>query len=122
MSDYNIKVSIASVADILNLHQRTLRIWDKEGILTPKRTSKNRRYYSLEDIEKGKLILFLTKNLALNLMGVKIVLGLLNDKELDLKEKLEYLNNLTQKLEIDSKIQERNIEKTSKRGRRSIEE
>ena len=52
---------ISSIAQALNIHQRTLRIYDKEGILSPKRTDKNRRNYSIDDLEKAKLILFLTK-------------------------------------------------------------
>ena len=32
---------IGSVAQAVNVNQRTLRIYDKEGILTPKRTDKN---------------------------------------------------------------------------------
>ena len=34
---------IGAVATTLNIHQRTLRIYDKEGILSPKRSTKNRR-------------------------------------------------------------------------------
>ena len=68
---------IGSVAQSLGVHQRTLRIYDQEGILSPQRSAKNRRYYSFDDFEKAKLILFLTRNLALNLSGVKIILAML---------------------------------------------
>ena len=53
---------ISAMATALNVHQRTLRIYDGEGILIPQRTEKNRRNYSLDDLEKAKLILFLTRN------------------------------------------------------------
>ena len=36
---------ISTIASALNVHQRTLRIYDNEGILSPKRTAKNRRNY-----------------------------------------------------------------------------
>ena len=60
---------ISAIAKALDVHQRTLRIYDKEGILCPNRSQKNRRNYSLNDLERAKLILFLTRNLALNLSG-----------------------------------------------------
>ncbi|OGI02839.1 MAG: hypothetical protein A2104_01560 [Candidatus Melainabacteria bacterium GWF2_32_7] len=68
---------ISVIADILNVHPRTLRIYDEEKILSPKRTPKNRRLYSLNDIEKGKFIQFLTKNNGVNLAGIKIIIKLL---------------------------------------------
>ena len=69
-------LSIGKVATILNVHQRTLRIYDEQKLLVARRSKQNRRLYSLNDIEKGKLIQFLTRNLAINLAGVRIVLRL----------------------------------------------
>ncbi|MCK7484403.1 MAG: MerR family transcriptional regulator [Bacillus subtilis] len=54
--------------EILKVHQRTLRIYDGEKILAPSRTAKNRRLYSLNDVEKGKFIQYLTKELGINLI------------------------------------------------------
>ena len=73
---------ISSIATALNVHQRTLRIYDKEGILSPNRSQKNRRNYSLDDLEKARLVLFLTRNLALNLSGVKIILAMLEENKI----------------------------------------
>lgn len=109
---------ISSIAQALNVHQRTLRIYDKEGILCPKRTSKNRRNYSLDDIEKAKLILFLTRNLALNLSGVKIILTMLQQNKIEPSQYINYINKIAKIAKIDTKKQESNIEKTSKRGRK----
>ena len=44
--------SIADIADKLKVHQRTLRIYDHAQILSPRRTQKNRRKYSLNDLKK----------------------------------------------------------------------
>lgn len=41
-------LSISVLSSLLDVHQRTLRIYDKEGILCPLRTDKNRRLYSLD--------------------------------------------------------------------------
>ena len=70
--------AISIAAELLEVHQRTLRIYDEKGLLCPKRTEKNRRLYSQNDIEKAKLILYLTRNLAMNLSGVKTILRILN--------------------------------------------
>lgn len=110
---------IGAISQTLNIHQRTLRIYDKEGILCPKRTSKNRRNYSLDDLEKAKLILFLTRNLALNLAGVKIILTMLEMGKVAPKDYVDYIGKVAKASKIDTKIQEENIKKTSKRGRKS---
>lgn len=110
---------IGIVAQTLNVHQRTLRIWDSQGILCPKRTDKNRRSYSFDDIEKGKLILFLTRNLALNLAGVKITLGFFEELKIKPADYMEYIEKIAKQTGMDTKAQESNIEKTSKRGRRT---
>ena len=52
---------ISVVAEILKVHQRTLRIYDDETLLVPNRSPKNRRLYSFNDIERGKFIQYLTK-------------------------------------------------------------
>jgi DNA-binding transcriptional MerR regulator len=111
-------LSIGAMAKALGVHQRTLRIYDAQGILTPKRSELNRRLYSMEDVERGKFVLFLTKNLAINLMGVKIILKLLESTKIKPKLYVDYINGLASSLNIDKSVQEENIAKLSKRGRR----
>ena len=109
---------IGTIAQALNVHQRTLRIYDTEGILSPKRTEKNRRNYSLDDLEKAKLILFLTRNLALNLAGVKVILSMLEKFKVKPQDYIPTIEKIAKEAGIDTKEQESNIEKTSKRGRK----
>lgn len=111
--------SIDIIACELNIHQRTLRIWDKEGILIPKRTQKNQRRYSLDDFKKAKFILFLTRNLSLNLTGVKIIFQLLEKLEIKLDDYIDFINNIAKSLKIDEKIQQENFVKNSKKGKRA---
>ena len=104
------------MSELLKVHQRTLRIYDEEKLLVPIRTSKNRRLYSQNDIEKAKLILYLTRNLALNLAGVKIILGILKEAKI----KPENYINLINKISIQNNFDEqKNILKYSKRGRKA---
>ena len=108
---------ISVVSKLLNIHQRTLRIYDEENILKPKRTAKNRRMYSYKDIEKAKLIIYLMKNLALNLTGVKIILGLFEEFKINPNEYRKTLHKISAKNKID---EQENIKKTAKRGRKAL--
>lgn len=114
-----ILLPIGSVAAALKVNQRTLRIYDTEGILVPKRDNKNRRYYTMDDLEKGKLILFLTRNLALNLFGVKTVIAMVEEQKIEPNNYLEYMNNIALKAGITKKIQDKNKIKRLKSGRPS---
>ena len=70
--------SIGIISEMLEVHQRTLRIYDDANLLVPQRTSKNRRLYSMEDVERGKFIQYLTRELGINLAGVRIIFNLLD--------------------------------------------
>lgn len=86
--------SIAS--EILNLHPRTLMIYESENLIKPQRTATNRRRYSEDDIRRVRAIQYLTRQKGVNLAGVKYVLQLLsvlNDQGLDLSQVRE-LDNL----------------------------
>ena len=77
--------SIAS--EILNLHPRTLMIYESESLIKPQRTATNRRRYSEDDIRRVRVIQYLTRQKGVNLAGVKYVLRLLQrlgDQGLDL--------------------------------------
>ena len=109
---------ISAIAQALNVHQRTLRIYDKEGILCPQRSDKNRRNYSLYDLEKAMLVLFLKRKISLNLSGVKIILKILEENKIEPKNYIEYIDKIAKLANIDTTEQENNIQKTSKRGRK----
>ena len=67
---------ISQVSEILNIHPQTLRQYEREDLIKPTRSDGRIRLYSLEDIDKIKLILFLTRQKGVNLAGVKIILNL----------------------------------------------
>lgn len=109
---------ISVVADILKVHQRTLRIYDDENILVPSRSLKNRRLYCFNDIEKGKFIQFLTKEIGINLAGIKIILNLLSQQSIAPEKSLEHITKIAKNLNISSEIQQENKTKLSRRGRK----
>ena len=67
--------SIAVAAALTGLHPPTLRIYEREGLLDPARSSGGTRRYSTEDIGRLQQIMALTAD-GLNLAGIRRVLEL----------------------------------------------
>lgn len=68
--------SISVVAKMFSVHQQTIRMYEKEGLITPKRSDGNTRLFSEEDVERLEEIINLTHKLGVNLAGVEIILKL----------------------------------------------
>ncbi len=85
---------IGEAALKLGVSIQTLRIYDKEKLLPPKRSDTNRRGYSEEDLQRAKVILYLTRSLAVNLNGVKIILKFLDKSHLRPALALELLSDM----------------------------
>ena len=66
---------ISIAAGLAGCHPRTLRIYEEEGLLCPHRRN-NLRLYSEADIERVRIIRFLTRRQWVNLAGVKVILQL----------------------------------------------
>jgi MerR family transcriptional regulator, heat shock protein HspR len=66
---------ISIAAELAAVHPRTLRIYEEEGLVCPKRRN-NLRLYSEADIERVRIIRFLTRRQGVNLAGVKVILQL----------------------------------------------
>jgi len=63
-------------SEILETHPRTLMMYEELGLVTPHRTSTNRRRYSQRDIRRLQVIQHLTRNHGANLSGVRHILSL----------------------------------------------
>jgi len=66
---------ISIAAELASVHPRTLRIYDEEGLVCPQRRN-NLRLYSEADIERVRVIRFLTRRQGVNLAGVRVILQL----------------------------------------------
>jgi len=111
-------VPISVIADMLKVHSRTLRIYDNEGLLTPSRSLANRRLYSFNDIQRGKFIQYLTRELGINLAGIKIIFYLLKQQKIQPDKYIEHISEISHELSISSEIQKENRRKFSKRGKK----
>src|SRR5919198_5164185 len=67
---------ISVAAELAGMHPQTLRIYESRGLITPKRSPKNTRLYSQEDVERLRRIQELTPELGMNLAGVEAVFEL----------------------------------------------
>jgi MerR family transcriptional regulator/heat shock protein HspR len=66
--------SISAVADMFSVHQQTVRLYEKEGLICPKRSEGNTRLFSEEDVDRLEEIIHLTHKLGVNLAGVDMIL------------------------------------------------
>ena len=67
---------ISVAAELAGMHPQTLRIYETRGLIAPKRSPKNTRLYSQEDVERLRRIQELTGDLGMNLAGVERVFEL----------------------------------------------
>jgi len=106
--------SISAVAKIFSVHQQTIRLYEKQGLLTPKRSEGNTRLFSEEDIERLEEIIYLTHQLGINLAGVEMILKL----KKQMKKMQQQMNDLFEathsELDKDSKEAEQTIKASAK--------
>jgi MerR family transcriptional regulator/heat shock protein HspR len=67
---------ISVAAQLVGMHQQTLRMYEAKGLVRPGRTPGGTRLYSDADLERLRVIQRLTTELGLNLAGVEHVLRL----------------------------------------------
>ena len=91
---------IGIAAELIGVHPQTLRMYEQKGLLRPRKSIKNTRLYSQEDVELGIYIQKLTQEMGINLAGAK--------KILDLEKKVERLEieNLGLRKELERQTQE----------------
>src|SRR5574342_1361889 len=89
---------ISIVSEMLGVHPQTLRLYEREGFLKPKRSGGNPRLYSEEDVERLEMILRLTRELGVNLAGVEVILAMREKMEQMQKEMEETVRQLREEL------------------------
>lgn len=68
--------SISAVAKMFSIHQQTIRLYEKEGLVSPKRSEGNTRLFSEADVDRLEEVIYLTHQLGVNLAGVEMILKL----------------------------------------------
>jgi MerR family transcriptional regulator, heat shock protein HspR len=91
---------ISVVSRLLSVHPQTLRLYEKEGLISPRRTRKQ-RLYSEQDVERLDLILQLTRELGVNKAGVDIILRMRHRMEVMQREMEEMMGFLEEEVRRD---------------------
>jgi MerR family transcriptional regulator, heat shock protein HspR len=103
---------ISVAAELADMHPQTLRMYENRGLIRPKRSPKNTRLYSQEDVERLRRIQMMTAEEGLNLAGVETVLTL--ERKLDeMRDELERVRKRALQLE-------RRMAEEIERARRSL--
>lgn len=107
---------IGIAAELIGVHPQTLRMYEQKGLLRPRKSVKNTRLYSEEDVELGRYIQKLTQEMGTNLAGVERILDL--EKRV---EKLEAENaRLHKELERQTAEHSKAIEEVHRSYKREI--
>ena len=67
---------IGIAAELIGVHPQTLRMYEQKNLLRPRKSIKNTRLYSQDDVELGRYIQKLTQEMGMNLAGAHKVLDL----------------------------------------------
>ncbi|MGH2410716.1 MAG: MerR family transcriptional regulator [Chloroflexota bacterium] len=77
-----LRFTIRVAAEAVNVHQQTLRHYERLGLIAPHRGTGRIRYFTPKDIERLRLIRRLMEELKVNLAGVEVILNLTERIEL----------------------------------------
>lgn len=83
--------TISVAARLVEVHPRTLMLYEKRGLVKPHRTPKNRRLFSPKEIQFLNFVRFLTQEKGININGVQVLLAgieVAREKNIDLKKRL----------------------------------
>jgi MerR family transcriptional regulator/heat shock protein HspR len=103
---------ISVAAELAGMHPQTLRIYESRGLITPKRSPKNTRLYSQQDVDRLRRIQELTTELGMNLAGVERVF--------ELEEEMDRMRRRMRNLERHAHRVQEELHKELERVRRSF--
>lgn len=107
--------SISAVAKMFSVHQQTIRLYEKEGLINPKRSSGNTRLFSEEDVNKLEEVIYLTHKLGINLAGVEMILKLQKQMKKMQKDMNALFRKAQKELIQESEINKLNIKEVSEK-------
>ena len=72
MADELYTISVA--ANLCGMHEQSLRMYERRGLIAPRRSAGNIRRFSDDDVERIRFIKRLVDDLGVNLAGVEVIL------------------------------------------------
>lgn len=74
------------------MHEQSLRLYERRGLITPNRTRGNARRFTESDIEQIRFIKRLVDDLGVNLAGVEVIIHM-RQQLLDAQRELDALRS-----------------------------
>ena len=112
------RYTISVAAELVNVHQQTLRHYERLGLVEPLRGKGEIRYYSPHDIERILQIRRLVEELGVNLAGVEVILNMRDQMERMRREHSETI----ERMQTEHEIERRRLREIIKRLQGSQEE
>jgi MerR family transcriptional regulator, heat shock protein HspR len=106
---------ISVAAELAGVHPQTLRIYERKGLVRPKRTTSNTRRYSERDIQRLREIQELTGK-GVNLAGVRRVMELAEE----LVRLQEQVADLKAELRAQARRHRQELEQARRASRRDL--
>ena len=103
---------ISVAAELAEMHPQTLRMYEARGLIQPKRSPKNTRLYSQDDVERLLRIQALTTEMGMNLAGV--------EKVFELEEEMERMRRRMRTIERQAAKVQQELMGELERVRRSM--
>jgi MerR family transcriptional regulator/heat shock protein HspR len=97
MSECTPKYTISVVAHMVGLHEQSLRMYERKGLIRPQRSDGNIRLFSDADVERVRCIKRLVDDLGVNLAGAEVILHMREQMDL-LRQEVEQLQRLGRQL------------------------
>lgn len=70
------RYTIRVAAQLAGMHEQSLRMYERRGLICPQRSKGNIRLFSDQDIEQIRFIRRLIDDLGVNLAGVEVIIQL----------------------------------------------
>ncbi len=95
--------TISVAAELVSVHQQTLRHYERLGLVEPLRGKGEIRYYSPQDIERIQQIRRLVEELGVNLAGVEVILNMRDHLERIRNESMESILRMREEHESETR-------------------
>ena len=92
MNERTPKYTIRVVAQMVGMHEQSLRMYERKGLICPQRSDGNIRLFSDADVERVRFIKRLVDDLGVNLAGAEVILHMREQMEL-LQHEMEQLRH-----------------------------
>ena len=95
---------------MFSVHQQTIRMYEKQGFVNPKRSDGNTRLFSEEDIDRLEEIIYLTHELGINMAGVEMVFKLKKQIAKMQKDMNKLFDQTHEELDKEAEISKRAVQ------------